>query len=206
MLDSKGFDNWSGTYDQNVRETDESGRYPFAGYDAVLDEIARRLAARPEKGNLLDIGFGTAVLTKRLYRAGYTVYGQDFSPKMTALAREKMPGAKLFTGDFRTGLVPELMAARYDAVIATYSLHHLDGRQKVDLLRALLPLINKGGALYIGDVAFRTRAELEACRAAEGDRWDPDEYYFVYDELRKEFPALTFAPFSDCAGLLSLQK
>lgn len=48
--------------------------------------------------------------------------------------------------------------------------------------------------------------ELEACRAQSGDRWDKDEIYFVYDELKKAFPAMTFDRLSPCSGILSLWK
>lgn len=61
-------------------------------------------------------------------------------------------------------------------------------------------------ARSIGDVAFAARAELEACRAQSGDRWDKDEIYFVYDELKKAFPAMTFDRLSPCSGILSLRK
>ena len=36
--------------------------------------------------------------------------------------------------------------------------------------------------------------------------WDSDEIYFVYDELRPHFPALTFESFSHCTALLTLRK
>lgn len=205
MLDTKGFDQWAGGYDQSVRQSDEEARYPFAGYQALLDEICRRVLAGPHR-TVLDIGFGTAALTARLYRQGAQVFGQDFSAEMVRRAREKMPAAQLYEGDFAAGLREELKENRYDAVIATYSLHHLDSGQKTRFIRELWPLLKEGGRIYIGDVAFRTRAELEACREAEGDRWDPDEIYFVFEELKNDFPALTFEPFSYCAGLLTLSK
>lgn len=63
---------------------------------------------------------------------------------------------------------------------------------KVTFIQSLLPLLREGGVIYIGNVAFDTRAELEACRAQSGIRWDKDEIYFVYDELKKVFPAMTF--------------
>ena len=85
---------------------------------------------------------------------------------MIELAQAKMPEAKLYQGDFSKGLVPELCPRQYDAIIATYSLHHLTDAQKIDFLRALLPLLKQDGCIFIGDVAFRTRDELEACRNA----------------------------------------
>ena len=66
--------------------------------------------------------------------------------------------------------------------------------------------MNDGGAIYIGDVAFETRAQLEACRAQAGGEWDGDEIYFVIDELKKALPALRFERFSNCAGLITIRK
>jgi putative AdoMet-dependent methyltransferase len=45
---------------------------------------------------------------------------------------------------------------------------------------------------------------LEQCRKDTGDEWDDDEIYFVADELKKEFPSLTFSRVSYCAGIISL--
>ena len=155
---------------------------------------------------VLDIGFGTATLTAKLYEQGCTIYGQDFSARMLEIAQAKMPQARLYQGDFSNGLVEELKHNRYDAIIATYSLHHLTDEQKVGFLSGLLPLLNEGGCIYIGDIAFATRAELEKCREETGDDWDQDEFYMVFDELKKAFPRMRFEPVSSCAGLLSLEK
>ena len=117
-------------------------------------------------GAVLDIGFGTGTLTARLYAQGCRIYGQDFSERMVQLAQEKMPDAKLYSGDFKQGLVEPLRAQRYDFILATYSLHHLTDAEKVPFLNGLLALLQEDGEILIGDVAFRTRAELEACRDA----------------------------------------
>ena len=84
-------------------------------------------------------------------------------------------------------------------------LHHLTDAQKPGFIRSLTALLREGGRLYIGDVAFENRAELEACRARAGEEWDSDEVYFVCGELRAFFPELKFEKFSDCAGLLTLE-
>lgn len=203
MLDEKDFDDWAPTYDESVERADAAGAYPFAGYERVMDAIFERVTARP-CARVLDLGFGTATLTARLHEAGCEVYGQDFSSRMVEIARAKMPDAHLYQGDLASGLVPELADASYDAIVATYSLHHLDDARKVALIRGLLPLLAPGGCIYLGDVAFETRAELDACRSQAGPAWDPDEVYVVYDELRAAFPALTFERMSPCAGLLTL--
>ena len=205
MLDNQGFNLWAQEYDGSVRCSDENNRYPFAGYQDIMDEIFRRVLSAPGR-DILDIGFGTGVLTARLYEQGCRIFGQDFSSAMIELAQQKMPEAILVQGNFAQGLAVPLRQNRYDAILATYSLHHLTDAQKVSFLHDLLSCLREGGCLYIGDVAFTTRRELEACRAKEGDSWDDDEIYFVFDELKSSFPTMQFEPFSYCSGLLSLKK
>ena len=205
MLNSNGFDVWADGYDESVRLADENDAYPFAGYATILKEIYGRVCASGAKA-VLDIGFGTGPLTGQLYQQGCDVFGQDFSSRMIQLAQGKMPRAQLYQGDFSLGLVQELKQQRYDAIIATYALHHLTDEQKAVFLQELLPLLQDNGCIYVGDVAFATRAQLEQCKAQAGDDWDASEIYFVYDELKQAFPQLRFEPVSHCAGLLTLKK
>lgn len=205
MLDQNGFDLWSPEYDASVRDSDEDATYPFAGYRTVLHEIFHRVVVASAQ-TVLDIGFGTGTLTAQLYAHGCEVFGQDFSEKMIETAQKKMPNAKLLQGDFTNGLAEPLTRQKYDAIIATYSLHHLTDTHKVRFLRELLPLLNDGGCVYIGDVAFENRAALEKCRADAGDEWDDDEIYFVCDELKHDLPTLEFEPMSPCAGLITLRN
>ena len=205
MLNNKGFDLWADGYDKSVGLSDEANTYPFAGYKKVLAAIFQTVMQTPN-ASVLDIGFGTAVLTAKLYEQGCTIYGQDFSSRMIELASEKMPDAQLYQGDFTTGLVEPLRDRRYDYIVATYSLHHLTDAEKVPFLNGLLALLKEDGEILIGDVAFRTRAELEACKTQAGASWDEDEIYFVADELAPAFPQLKFVPFSACAGILSLRR
>lgn len=205
MLNSNGFDVWADGYDESVRLADENDAYPFAGYATILKEIYGRVCASGAKA-VLDIGFGTGTLAGQLYQQGCDVFGQDFSSRMIQLAQGKMPRAKLYQGDFSLGLVQALKQQRYDAIIATYALHHLTDEQKAAFLQELLPLLQDNGCIYVGDVTFATRAQLEQCKAQAGDDWDASKIYFVYDELKQAFPQLQFEPVSHCAGLLTLKK
>lgn len=205
MLNDKGFDLWADGYDKSVNLSDEDGTYPFAGYKTILNEIFNRVLNASAK-TVLDIGFGTGTLTSKLYEHGCMIYGQDFSERMLEVAQEKMPDAKLFQADFSNGLVEFLKQQKYDAIIATYSLHHLTDVQKVSFIKNLRSLLNDGGCLYIGDVAFATRMSLEKCKNDAGSDWDDDEIYFVFEELQKHIHEIKFERFSCCAGLLSLHK
>lgn len=205
MLDNKGFDLWADGYDKTVGLSDEEQSYPFAGYKGVLARIYQLVMAK-EKARILDIGFGTGTLTKRLYDQGCEVWGQDFSSRMIELASAKMPNAHFFQGDFSQGLVEPLLRNSYDFIIATYSLHHLTDDDKVNFIKAMVELLKVDGVILIGDVAFTNRQDLEWCREKAGEEWDDEEVYFVFDELKKTFPNIKFEQISYCAGVLSLLR
>lgn len=205
MLDDKGFDLWAKTYDQTVEETDDEKSYPFAGYKEIINEIYKRILIS-KANKVLDLGFGTGRLAKALYDEGLEISGQDFSEEMLRLAKDKMPKADLYLGNLADGLASDLIDKKYDAIVGTYSLHHLDDEKKVALIKFLLTLLNDGGKIYIGDVAFESRRDLEACKREAEKYWDDDEIYFVYDEIKKSFPDINFEKFSFCAGLLTLTK
>ena len=205
MMDEHGFDLWADGYDQSVGLSDEDNTYPFAGYKKVLGTIYAAVRERNAR-RVLDIGFGTGVLTARLYAAGCTITGVDFSRRMIEISREKMPEAVLFQHDFSTGLPKELENAAFDAVVCTYAIHHLEDQQKADFIRELQAHLAPGGVIYIGDIAFSTREELDACRTASGEDWDEDEIYIVAEELKKEIPGVRFEKISHCAGVMTIEK
>lgn len=163
MLDDKGFDLWAEGYDKSVGLSDEDNAYPFAGYKVIINKIYNEILALPSK-KVLDIGFGTGTLTTKLYEKGMEIYGQDFSKEMLNHAQSKMPKANLYIKDISKGLDESLKDYKYDAIIATYSLHHLEDENKISFIKSLIPLLTDGGKIFIGDVAFETRKELEECR------------------------------------------
>lgn len=204
MLDHNGFDLWADGYDRSVGLSDEDNTYPFAGYKKVLARIYEGI--RTGRGRrVLDIGFGTGVLTCRLYENGYDITGVDFSQRMIEIAREKMPSARLLQHDFSSGLPAELEDSRFDHIICTYAIHHLEDPSKITFLKELQAHLNPGGGIYIGDVAFETRKDLDQCRAQWGDEWDEEEIYIVADEIRNEFSGARFEKLSHCAGILSIR-
>lgn len=205
MLNNKDFDLWSDVYDESVGLSDEENTYPFAGYKDVLNAIYKEVLESSYKF-ILDIGFGTGTLTKALYEKGLHIYGQDFSEEMIKIAQKKMPEAMLFSGDFTKGLVGTLKENKYDAIIGTYSLHHLTDEDKITFIKSLTSLLNPGGKILIGDVAFESRDDLKACKEKSQNYWDDEEFYFVYDELREHFSGLSFEKYSFCAGVLTLTK
>lgn len=205
MLNNKGFDLWADNYDKSVEISDNEGSYPFAGYDNIIHEIYKDILNN-FYDNILDIGFGTGNLISKLYESGCKIYGQDFSKKMIVISKEKMPDAKLYYGDFSKGLVEPLLENKYNAIIATYSLHHLTDKNKIILLENLQKQLAKGGCIYIGDIMFLTRNEHNKCMIKTKDDWDKDEIYIVINELKSYFPEMKFKKVSECSGIITIKN
>lgn len=204
MLNNKGFDLWADGYDKSVNLCEQDNDYPFAGYKDVLNTIYNQIRVKNE-AKILDIGFGTGILTKRLYDDGYEIWGIDFSQKMIEISRRKMPEAKLIQYDFVNGIPEELESEKFDFIISTYAIHHLNETEKVKFLTKLLNLLNSKGMILIGDVAFETREMHDKCKSDCGEgNWDNEEFYFVYEEIKKSFKEIEFTQISHCAGVLKL--
>lgn len=208
MLNNYGFDLWADSYDDSVKNADESHQYPFAGYTHLMNAIYGTIMNRaPAK--VLDIGFGTAKLTSKLYDAGNHITGIDFSSEMINIASSKMPRATLLHWDFSLGIPPELSGETFDFIVSTYALHHLLDGAKASFITDLFDLLKPNGSILIGDVCFNTRDELLACQSSCGDDWDDDEFYFVFSELqaRLQFScSLSFHAFSFCSGVIEICK
>lgn len=208
MLNRQGFDLWADGYDKTVQVSEENGVYPFAGYRAILNMIFNEVMEK-ENARVLDIGFGTGVLTAKLYENGHHIDGIDFSEKMIALAQAKMPKANLIEWDIVNGLPEEIKGKQYDYIVSTYALHHLTDEEKVSFIMELMPVLTDGGKILIGDIAFETRQELEICKNDSKEFWDDDEFYFVFKEfgsILEECCKMDFMPISHCGGVIEITK
>ena len=205
MFDDKGFDSWADDYDKEVGQTDKDDRYPFAGYQRIIEGICN-IVIQKGPSTVLDVGFGTGTLCSKLYEQGCKIYGQDYSQRMIELAKEKMPEADLFRYDFTKGLAKPLLERKYDFIISTYAMHHLSNEGKTDLINDMRELLKEDGKILIGDIAFETREKMDQCKEMAGNEWDDEETYFVYEDFRKIYPSMTFAPISFCGAIMSLDK
>ncbi|MFJ8063611.1 class I SAM-dependent methyltransferase [Psychrobacillus sp. NPDC096426] len=203
MLNQQGFNLWADGYDKTVQLSEENNQYPFAGYKAILSTIFNEVMQKKES-SILDIGFGTGVLTTKLYEKGHSIDGLDFSSKMIEIAQSKMPKANLIQWDLSNGLPPTIANKKYDAIVSTYTLHHFTDETKVQLIKQLLTLLATSGKVYIGDIAFETEKQLEVCRQNSMNHWDDEEFYFIQEEfsnLLEPYCHIEFYPLSHCGGV-----
>jgi 2-polyprenyl-3-methyl-5-hydroxy-6-metoxy-1,4-benzoquinol methylase len=207
MLGKQGFNEWAAEYDETVRNSDRDGSYPFAGYGDVLTDVFNTINDK-QQAEVLDIGFGTGALSAALYDKGHRIAGIDFSSEMIERAAKKMPEAELMDWDMADGLPPIFDGRLFDCIISTYALHHLYDAEKWRFLQHLLKQLAPGGVLVIGDIAFRTRQDREACRSAYAKVWDGDEEYTVFEELEAALSGIAdceFTAHSHCGAVIKLR-
>jgi SAM-dependent methyltransferase len=144
-----------------------------AGYDAVADryaqEIGDELAHKPldrallralvdvtgTPGRYADIGCGPGHVSRFLAGLGVSVTGIDLSQAMIARARADVPDVAFETGDM-TAL--ECPAGSFDAIVAFYSLIHLDDDSIGRACREFARVLRPGGRVL---VAFHEGEETE---------------------------------------------
>lgn len=150
-----------------ARTYDRIAAKHFWAYGETLTAVAmeavygRALSAdQPRRAKrVLDIGPGTGNLSVRLLEeAGdcpIELVGLDASPFMAEVAKEKIeafPNVRfeMLYGDIRDTL--RLCGPRkFDLIISSFAVHHLNGPEKQALFRDLLGMLEPGAALIIGD-------------------------------------------------------
>jgi putative AdoMet-dependent methyltransferase len=208
MLDNKGFDLWADTYDESVEKSDNEDKYPFAGYKKLMNMVYN-IILNNRKATVLDIGIGTGILSSELHKNGYDITGIDFSEEMINICKNKMPSARLIQYDFTKGLLETIITEKFDYIISTYAIHHLNNNEKLKFINELLVLLKPKGSIIIGDVGFQTKKQHDECRVLHKDEWDDDEYYLIYEEIENKISKehkMQYIQVSFCAGIIKIDK
>ena len=132
----------------NIAEYDARIRTFIPHYEEMLDVVA---AAFPGAARtIIDLGVGTGALADRCLRErkGAHLLGIDSDPEMLAAAAQRLgPGAEFVCANFETADLPAC-----DAVIASFSLHHIAGADaKERFYRRVRQALVPSGLLLIAD-------------------------------------------------------
>ena len=109
MKQSASFDRIVDTYDQT------RGGFPVG--KTFADAVEKYAAPPPAR--IVELGIGTGLVALPLTERGYTVLGVDVSPKMIAVAKDRI-GARVALGDASRA---PIASASCDAVVAARILH-----------------------------------------------------------------------------------
>ncbi len=154
----------------------------------------------------MDIGVGTGLLTYDLYEEGAKIVGIDFSEEMIEKAKDKMPDGAFFLHDINQGIPEDMCNMRFDFIVSSYAIHHIDDESKLNLINSAKEILREGGMIIIADIAFQTEDDLKKCKTTYMDDWDVGEYYIISEklcnEINKRGLRCDYKQISNCAGVL----
>ncbi|MEM7033215.1 MAG: class I SAM-dependent methyltransferase [Chloroflexota bacterium] len=199
-------------YDENVLNEANPIR---AGYDATLDWVIEQSGVTPTSP-VLDLGCGTGNLSARLPIVK-SLTCVDISEKMMMKAKGKL--AHLNNIEFIQADILPFVAntPQYDAIISTYTVHHLTEAEKTTFFRGVERCLKSGGRATFGDLMFANQASQDAFVAMYQAQGNIDmvediaeEFFWLIDKAEKTFNHLglmtTVERFSDLSWGISAQK
>lgn len=185
-----------------------------AGYDAVLTWVSEKSAHTD--GVILDLGAGTGNLSLRLKNFKRLVC-VDISEKMLAIARRKL--AHFDNVEFVQADLLEYFedAPVFDAIVSTYTIHHLTEDEKPILIERIYHSLRPGGVAVFGDLMFAhaaARQELIEKYQQEGMLGlvadFEDEFFWFVDQADDSLTTLGFEievkQFSDLSWGIAARK
>ncbi len=112
--------------------------------------LLERIVALADGGPILDAGCGPGHVAGFLASVAPTasVHGFDLSPAMVALARQRVPEASFQVGDLFDPPL-HLDAGGWAAIVAFYSIVHLDADELSEVFAALRSTLRAGGPLLV---------------------------------------------------------
>lgn len=181
-------------YDRAVADESHPVR---TGYRATLEWVGSRVSAlAPPAGTVLDLGSGTGNTILAL-PPECRVIAVDVSRRMAEIARDKLHGrAVTFVQDDLLHYVSEQELTRVDAVVSTYTLHHLAPDERRTLFGLLRDRLRPEAPVIVGDLMYRNEGDLrdvlDRNRAAHPalEQEIGDEFLWNVEESREDLERL----------------
>jgi putative AdoMet-dependent methyltransferase len=206
-MNDQEFDKWASIYDESISQS--LSEFPFIGYYDVLSEVCDIVG--PRKGlKIIDVGIGTGLLSLKLAEDGCRIYGVDLSREMIKKAKTRIPDGEYDVVDIAAEHFGRFNSEKFDRVISSYCLHHLNDHQKVSFFqRTIEDNLVESGKIIIADIGFEDEISFNKARDEYRDSWEDEEdgeYYIcgerIVSKLGKKGIYVTYRQVSSCAGIL----
>lgn len=132
-------------------------------YEEMMQSLIDSLPfLKNQKVEIIDLGCGTGNLAKKLTaaypRAG--IFCLDMAENMLAMARAKLGENRNIV--FRQGDIRKFdYSAKYDAIVASMVLHHIEGKEKPGFYKKLYKSLKSGGVFCVIDIFLSPSAHLQ---------------------------------------------
>lgn len=205
------FDRWASIYDESVSQS--LNDFPFIGYYEVLSEVRDMVAPRKNM-KILDVGIGTGLLSLKLAEVGCRIYGVDISNEMIKKAKTRIPDGEYDVVDIAAEHFGRFNSEKFDRVVSSYCLHHLNDNQKVKFFqRTFENNLTEKGKIIIADIGFETENSFDSARDEYRDSWEGEEdgEYYICGErmiglLENAGISVIYKQVSPCAGILLYEQ
>jgi ubiquinone/menaquinone biosynthesis C-methylase UbiE len=148
-------------YSKSESELTKKEKAFMEGRKLVLEELETLLKSIPAGGKVLDIGCGTAHLSKWIKDKGYEVHGMEPSEDMYNYATKNFPDIPI-----EKGISSKLPYNdnTYDLVVAFEVLRYIDAAENVKTYAEIHRVLKKGGVFFVTQV----------------NKYSTDLYYLFY--------------------------
>ncbi len=132
-------------------------------YEEMMQALIDALPFRSkDKIKILDLGCGTGNLSQKLLLAypNARISCVDMAENMLKMAKAKLKGSRnvlFWQGDVRDLSCRE----KYDCIVSSMVLHHVEGREKPRLYRKLRNCLPKGGVFLCVDIFLSSNRHLQ---------------------------------------------
>ena len=186
-IDRWDFNSWAKNYDKSVYHG-KGVLNMYQHYEEILEKVFTLSTENLNSdGWVLDLGVGTGNLAQKYLDADYHVYGIDQSREMLNVAKNKFPSLKVRLGEFMK--IP-FADNSFDAIVSTYSFHHLNQYEKSIAIVEMLRVLKDSGVIVMGDLMFeneQSKQKLFANLTGKQIEFINDEYYSDIEWLANEF-------------------
>lgn len=134
--------------------------------------VQRLLQRLPEQAEVLELGCGAGVPCTQILVQHAHVTANDISAVQIALAKERVPGARLIQGDMMSLKFDE---GTFDAIVALYSIIHLPREEQRLLMKRLAEWLRPGGHLLVN------LATVDDAGSVEQNWLGSEMYWSSYD-------------------------
>lgn len=136
-------------YSKSENELTKKEKAFLTGRKLVLDELEILLKSVPKGGKVLDIGCGTAHLSKWIKDKGYDVYGLEPSTEMYNYAKQNYPDIQI-----EKGISSKLPYKdnTYDLVVSFEVLRYIDAVENKKTYAEMYRVLKKDGVFFITQV------------------------------------------------------
>jgi tRNA (cmo5U34)-methyltransferase len=156
-------------FDEIAQKYDSQRKKLIPCFDDFYNTAASLVQLEQDAPRILDLGAGTGLFSSYMARtypqAKLTLI--DLSPGMLDIAKERFEGSTAeltyLTGDYSAFEDAE----RYDAVISSLSIHHLEDEAKEALFARIFQLLKPGGVFVNADQVLGETPYLDALNRSD---------------------------------------